>query len=84
MASVDNVTRAASGDGSIRMAFISNEGTADAGRDPLDFTFDGKTCQEWNQFDNLAKPVEFHPRFMRCLLEYGRDRGRRQAWNRVR
>jgi hypothetical protein len=82
--SVDNVTRAASGDGSIRMAFISNEGTTDAGKDPLDFRFDGRTCREWNDVDNRSKPTEFHPRYMRCLLEYGRDRGRRLAWNRQR
>ena len=81
--SVDNVTRVASGSGTVKMAFISNENTPDAGKDPLDFVWDGKSCRAWNAIDNLDEPTEFHPRYMRCLLEYGRARGRAGAWNRA-
>lgn len=81
--SVDNVMRAASGNGSIRMAFISNEGLPEGAPPPTDFRWNGRTCAEWNRVDNEARPTEFHPRYMRCLLEYGRDRGRVGAWNRA-
>ena len=80
--SVDNVTRAASGGGSIRMAFISNS-NLQGWPEPMDFGWNGKTCAEWNAVDDLDKPTEFHPRYMRCLLEYGRARGKVPAWNRV-
>lgn len=81
--SVDNVTRAASGTGAIRMAFISNEGLPPGSPAPMDFVWDGRTCAQWNDVDNQAKPTEFHPRYMRCLIEYGRARGKVLAWNRA-
>jgi predicted acylesterase/phospholipase RssA len=80
--SVDNVSRAASGGGSIRMAFISNDNLR-GWPEPMDFPWEGRTCGEWNDMDNLEKPTEFHPRYMRCLLEYGRARGAALAWNRA-
>ncbi|WP_374943243.1 patatin-like phospholipase family protein [Sphingomonas sp.] len=81
--SVENVTRIASGNGTVKMAFISNQNLPGA-VEPQDFVFDGKSCRDWTAVDNLAKPTEFHPRYMRCLLEYGRARGRVLAWNRPR
>ncbi len=81
--SVDNVTRAASGSGTIRMAFISNENLPAGSPAPADFVWDGKSCAQWNDIDNLEKPTEFYPRYMRCLIEYGRARGRVGAWNRA-
>lgn len=37
-----------------------------AGKDP-------KTCWQWRQEDErIDKPMEFFPRYMRCLIEYGR------------
>jgi hypothetical protein len=79
--SVENVLRMGSGGGVVRMAFISNLNLPGA-VEPADFVFDGRRCREWNDIDSREKPVEFHPRYMRCLLEYGRDRGRAEAWNR--
>ena len=79
--SVDNVVRAASGSGRIRMAFISSDNLP-GWPEPMDFRWEDRTCAEWNAIDNRDKPTEFHPRYMRCLLEYGRARGAAQAWNR--
>ena len=81
--SVDNVFQVVSRNGSVRMAFISTQGLPGGSVEPADFVFDGKTCRDWNAVDNLAKPTEFHPRYMRCLLEYGRARGQKLAWNRA-
>lgn len=81
--SVDNVTRMGSGAGAIRMAFISNDGLPPGAPEPLAFVWDGRTCAAWNDVDNLERPTEFHPRYMRCLLEYGRSRGAALAWNRA-
>lgn len=80
--SVDNVSRAAPGSGSIRMAFISNDNLG-GWPEPMDFAWNGRTCAAWNDIDNLDKPTEFHARYMRCLLEYGRARGAAMAWNRA-
>lgn len=81
--SVDNVTRIASSSGSVRMAFISSQSLPAGSVQPADFVFHGKTCRKWNAVDDLAKPAEFHPRYMRCLVKYGRSRGRVLAWNRA-
>ncbi|EAQ28381.1 putative lipoprotein [Erythrobacter sp. NAP1] len=41
-----------------------------------------KTCEEWRSIDDAQDdPVEFHRRFMRCLIEYGRDRAREAEWD---
>lgn len=79
--SVDNVNQAAAGKGSIRMAFISAEGPAGSLGDPDEFQFNGRSCARWSEEDDKAKPTEFHPHYMRCLLEYGRARGQANAWN---
>ena len=46
-----------------------------------DFT-GSKSCEEWRE-DDIADedPVEFHRRYMRCLIEYGRERGMVQDWD---
>ena len=82
--SVDNVEQLAAGHGGVRMAFISDEGGAAGLGEPDAFRYDGRSCAEWTRIDDLAKPTEFHPRYMRCLLEYGRARGKAMAWNVVR
>ncbi|WP_162627560.1 patatin-like phospholipase family protein [Erythrobacter sp. KY5] len=41
-----------------------------------------KTCEQWRSIDDAEDdPVEFHRRFMRCLIEYGRDRASEAEWD---
>lgn len=43
-----------------------------------------RSCAEWLALDDeLINPVEFHPRFMRCMIEYGRALGRQDNWARL-
>lgn len=40
-----------------------------------------KTCAEWKAEDNVRDhPLEFHPRFMRCLIDYGRHHRAVAPW----
>ena len=40
------------------------------------------TCAEWHAEDKrLLNPVQFYPRYMRCLIDYGRQRGRAGRWD---
>jgi hypothetical protein len=40
-----------------------------------------KRCAQWEAEDNrIDAPLEFHPRFMRCLIDYGRHRPEAKAW----
>lgn len=40
-----------------------------------------KSCDAWRKEDiEKEKPVEFHPRFMRCLVAYGRSRATKSKW----
>jgi hypothetical protein len=40
-----------------------------------------KTCKEWTEDDQrLLHPLQFYPRYMRCLIDYGRMRARRDGW----
>jgi predicted patatin/cPLA2 family phospholipase len=39
------------------------------------------SCAEWSKRDDaIDRPLEFHPRFMRCLIAYGRARTDAAAW----
>lgn len=62
----------------IRAADLGPQGEAFAITD-----FDGsKTCNAWRSEDDATdNPVEFHKRFMRCLIEYGRKRGQAADWD---
>ncbi|MEO0417781.1 MAG: patatin-like phospholipase family protein [Pseudomonadota bacterium] len=41
-----------------------------------------KTCEGWRAEDDRTEaPLEFHKRFMRCLIEYGRTRGKAENWD---
>lgn len=44
--------------------------------------FDGsKTCNGWRAVDVAQdNPLQFHRRFMRCLIEYGRKQGEAGKW----
>jgi hypothetical protein len=40
-----------------------------------------RTCAEWTALDQeLLHPLQFYPRYMRCLIDYGRMRARRDGW----
>lgn len=40
-----------------------------------------KTCGEWHDLDReTMEPIQFFPRYMRCLIDYGRTRAREQNW----
>ena len=46
--------------------------------------FEGREdCASWLAIDDrVDKPLEFHKRYMRCLIEYGRCRGLLDDWDR--
>lgn len=40
-----------------------------------------RTCAEWSARDEaLDKPLQFHPRYMRCLAAFGRAQGLAAGW----
>ncbi|MGB3469358.1 MAG: patatin-like phospholipase family protein [Erythrobacter sp.] len=45
--------------------------------------FDGEnTCEQWRAIDDAEdNPVEFHKRYMRCLIKYGQERGKIADWD---
>jgi patatin-like phospholipase len=41
-----------------------------------------RTCAGWHDVDrDTLHPVQFFPRYMRCLIDYGRQRGRAGQWD---
>jgi predicted acylesterase/phospholipase RssA len=41
----------------------------------------GKTCAYWRALDDAElRPVQFHPRYMRCMIDVGRQRYREARW----
>ncbi|HEV7437078.1 patatin-like phospholipase family protein [Sphingobium yanoikuyae] len=52
----------------------------------LDLTGSGlddgeRTCRDWRQRDrDLSKPLQFHPRYMRCLIAYGQAKAASSDW----
>lgn len=40
-----------------------------------------RTCDAWAKEDErIEHPVEFHPRYMHCLVEYGAERAEKSKW----
>jgi hypothetical protein len=78
--SVDQVETAALSGGTLKMAFISNEGLPGA-EDPDQHVYKGQTCAAWSAQDDKAGVKEFHPHYMACLLDYGKGRGEKEQWN---
>jgi predicted acylesterase/phospholipase RssA len=75
--SVSNVQTQAE---SLRMAYLSNQYIG--GGTPDDHSYRGKTCQQRHEADEAAgHPLQFYPTYMACIIDYGRERGRRGAWN---
>lgn len=64
----------------LHMAYMSTQYIG--GETPDDHAYRGKTCQQWHDADEAAgHPLQFYPGYMACLIDYGRERGRRGAWN---
>lgn len=41
-----------------------------------------RTCRQWYEEDErLLHPIQFYPRYMHCLIDYGQTRGRAADWN---
>jgi len=79
--SVDTVETKAAELGGLHMSYISNENIA-GGEEPDDHRYRGKTCEAWHLVDRQAlHPIQFYPAYMACLIDYGRERGRRGEWN---
>jgi len=79
--SVDQVETLAHSAGSLKMAFISNEGLGPGAEDPDQHNYKGQTCAAWSAIDDKAGVKEFHPHYMTCLLDYGKVRGENEQWN---
>lgn len=42
----------------------------------------GQTCDQWHEYDRkMLHPLEFYPDYMRCLVDYGQERGETEPWN---
>ena len=70
--------------GTLKLAFISEEDLTDMTMKPLDWPYpaDGPTCRDAKVQDaKRSKPEEFYPAYMRCMIDYGEQRARRDPWN---
>jgi hypothetical protein len=83
--SVNDVANFPGSGGNINLAYISNTGLAQLRELPDEHEYKGMTCEKWKDEDvRLNSPVEFHPRYMACLLDYGVSRGKQDPWNETR
>lgn len=83
--SVTNAIHAAK-QGRFRLAYISNKNLKTVTGIPKEhlYTKDKieKSCLSWLNFDQKnLKPLEFHPNYMKCLVDYGAKRGEVEPWN---
>ena len=81
--SVGDAEQWAVDNGTLRMAFISNEKLRVMTGDPDQWVYDGRTCAAASAADAASKPIQFHPKYMRCLIDYGQKRGAQDPWNKV-
>jgi hypothetical protein len=80
--SVDAVEDWASRDDHLQIAYRSNERMAGTtvSEAPEQHMFLGHTCEWWREEDNNSRPLQFHPHYMACILDYGRERGQNRLW----
>ena len=67
-------------------AFFAKMRADDLGADGKPYAipgFEGRnTCDAWRALDDADEnPLEFHKRYMRCLIVYGRERGAARDWD---
>ena len=74
---------------SLKEAYLSNKGLEQSALPTAPDQFvasekDGtRTCGQWRLYDDETfHPLEFHPHYMQCLVQYGRMRGLTAPWNR--
>ncbi|MFL6725725.1 MAG: patatin-like phospholipase family protein [Sphingomicrobium sp.] len=85
--SVDQVRQQFSAAGkTLKFVYISNNGLekygGDVAKNPDLYPFRRSTCGGWRKYDeDNLHPLEFHPNYMQCLVEYGRVRGSQAPWN---
>ena len=49
--------------------------------DAKDHPFGKRTCDQWHRFDQeTLNPIEFHPNYMDCLVDYGSKQGEKESW----
>ncbi|HEX8443457.1 MAG TPA: patatin-like phospholipase family protein [Allosphingosinicella sp.] len=72
---------------------FSTDRVADWSRDRANFYFSyargwgdhrwqGQSCRDWQKLDKAeAKPLQFYPRMMKCLIDFGRERRRTRPWD---
>lgn len=42
----------------------------------------GRTCRQWREEDvRRDRPIEFYPRYMNCVIDYGRTKARDMQWD---
>jgi predicted acylesterase/phospholipase RssA len=82
--SIDDLESWAIANGSLKMAFISNQKLTKITQEPDAWTYNGMSCADAKADDNRkTHPQEFHPEYMRCLISYGQARGAGDPWNKV-
>lgn len=72
--------------GRFRLAYVSKKNltimTDEPGNHPYTVNKVERTCEDWLEHDKRTlKPLEFHPNYMRCLVDYGAKRGASDPWN---
>jgi predicted acylesterase/phospholipase RssA len=71
---------------SLKMSYISNANIKPVDgvppEDPMQHQY-GKygKCIDLKKEDALHNPIQFFPKYMACLIDYGRSRGDRREWN---
>lgn len=88
--SVDDIETWALPSGKLQMAFISNENLGPGAELPDDHWFttslgERKRCGAFRDEDKATShPLQFQPKYMQCLVDYGRARGAApNPWNMV-
>jgi predicted acylesterase/phospholipase RssA len=85
--SVDDAEHYPRNGGELHMAFISNQNLRVLTEPPgaHRYGYGGappRTCDDWSDEDErVGKPLEFHARYMACLVDYGRARATQDPWN---
>lgn len=79
--SVENIQRLSEVNGRTKFAFISSQGLPPQWPAPEQYVWNGRNCADWNAVDRKAGVTEFHPNYMKCIVAYGRERGKASAWN---
>ncbi len=73
------------------VAALARDHEAATGRQPyftridrvalMEHGFNGRSCQAWKDIDAARdRPLEFFPRYMTCVVDYGRKHADDMAW----